>query len=363
MRVLLDSVGNKHSGGAQVLMEIVGALVVSDYVSCIILLASPARLRTFTLPISDKLIVRDIDAAEGPFGRLWWAVHGLGRVLADTPHDIFLGMNGFGPCCSNRPVVLFIQQSLPYSREALAMCPRSERMRMGVIRWLTKRAARRATHVMVQSEPMRSLLCTAFRISPTRVSVHMPSAPLLHYVEAGPLEKLFQMKQAGGNCILYVGNQSAYKNLPVISQAMQRSEKSGVTCFATLPATHELVISGNMMSLGVLNGEELSVAYRLAGILVMPSFTETVGLPMLEAMRAGTPVLAADRPYAHAVCEDAALFFDPNSPADLAEQASRLLSDHDLRNDMIQRAHAMIARRDQAHVYGGMVKKLAELAC
>jgi len=53
------------------------------------------------------------------------------------------------------------------------------------------------------------------------------------------------------------------------------------------------------VGIGQLKTGSLRRVYELATVLVQPSLTETVGLPMLEAMSVGTPVLAADRPYAH----------------------------------------------------------------
>jgi glycosyltransferase involved in cell wall biosynthesis len=88
----------------------------------------------------------------------------------------------------------------------------------------------------------------------------------------------------------------------------------------------------------------------------MPSLVETVGLPMLEAAAQGTPVIAADRPYAHDVCGSAALFFDPLDPLDLAAKVQTLLSEPGLRERMVNDGRENVARRAAARPYDRMVE-------
>jgi glycosyltransferase involved in cell wall biosynthesis len=67
---------------------------------------------------------------------------------------------------------------------------------------------------------------------------------------------------------------------------------------------------------------------------VYPSWYEGFGLPPLEAMRAGCPVVVSRAASLPEICGDAALYFDPNDPATLAEAARRLMGDAALRDSM-----------------------------
>jgi len=116
-----------------------------------------------------------------------------------------------------------------------------------------------------------------------------------------------------------------------------------------------------VVGLGYLQGAELRQAYELADALVMPSLVETVGLPMLEAMNVGIPVIAADRPYAHDVCEDAAVFFDPLDASALAHRITRVLCDEDLRRDLVCRGRDIIRKRRAARPYERMVDIVAKV--
>lgn len=81
---------------------------------------------------------------------------------------------------------------------------------------------------------------------------------------------------------------------------------------------------------------------RNADVFVLPSVVEGFGLPILEAMAVGTPVVASSVPALREVAADAALFFDPSDPADLAERIDRVLTDTSLR--------AGLAARGSVHV-------------
>jgi glycosyltransferase involved in cell wall biosynthesis len=77
--------------------------------------------------------------------------------------------------------------------------------------------------------------------------------------------------------------------------------------------------------------EDLAALYSLAEVFVLPSFVEGFGLPMLEAMAAGTPVVAADASVMPEVGGDAVVLFDPHDPRALAAQLARLADNAELR--------------------------------
>jgi len=363
MNLVVDAVGNKHSGGASVLLEILRTAIAHHSIDHITLLASPRAVRQFELPDSEKLRVMDVASAESAIGRTLWAMRGLDQYLQLLQPDVFLGLNGIGSVKKKLTSLVFIQQSLPYSQESLRRGSLGGRLRMDVIRWITRRSARAASHVFVQTEAMREIISRAFRIYPERISAFMPCAPVLPE-SAGFSPKIAVMKgDRAQGVLLYVGSNEPYKNLDVVAQGLRRiPESKRPRWYATLPEDATFCSKGAAISLGRLNRAELRESYCHATVLVMPSLIETVGLPMLEAMRLGIPVLAADRPYAHAVCEDAAVFFDPHSPEDFAEKVTRLLADSEGRARMAERGKAIVMRRDAVDPYRAMLDKVVEIA-
>jgi glycosyltransferase involved in cell wall biosynthesis len=93
---------------------------------------------------------------------------------------------------------------------------------------------------------------------------------------------------------------------------------------------------------GYLNDLELRSVYRMATAFIFPSLCEGFGLPLLEAMASGIPAVASHAPALPEICQDAALFFDPEQPEDMAEVIMRVLKDADLREDLIKKGEKRV---------------------
>jgi glycosyltransferase involved in cell wall biosynthesis len=89
----------------------------------------------------------------------------------------------------------------------------------------------------------------------------------------------------------------------------------------------QLQQSRRIKMLGYVNDRELKSLYRHAACFVFPSFYEGFGLPPLEAMACGCPVIAAHTSSLPEVCGDACLYCDPDSPEDVARQIHALMAD------------------------------------
>ena len=92
-----------------------------------------------------------------------------------------------------------------------------------------------------------------------------------------------------------------------------------------------------MRFLGYLPEETLAVLYRLSGVFVFPSLYEGFGLPPLEAMASGTPVVTSNVSSLPEVAGDAAVLVDPYDPEALADAMMRVLTDEKLRKDLRRR--------------------------
>ncbi len=93
----------------------------------------------------------------------------------------------------------------------------------------------------------------------------------------------------------------------------------------------------NIHYLGFVNDEELAKVYNLASLFVFPSFYEGFGLPPLEAMACGTPVVSSNLTSIPEVCVDAAMYCDPYDMEDIKNKIELVLSDENLQNGMIQK--------------------------
>ncbi|MFQ5868515.1 MAG: glycosyltransferase family 4 protein, partial [Candidatus Zixiibacteriota bacterium] len=99
----------------------------------------------------------------------------------------------------------------------------------------------------------------------------------------------------------------------------------------------QLSLQDNLRYLFSLKKGELAMLYNCAHFLVFPSLYEGFGLPALEAMACGCPVIASNRASLPEVVGEAGLFFDPEEPEELAEKMSLLGNDEGLRQELKER--------------------------
>ena len=103
-------------------------------------------------------------------------------------------------------------------------------------------------------------------------------------------------------------------------------------------------LPGNVKHLGYVSEGELRALYERAMGFVYPSFYEGFGLPPLEAMACGCPVIVSNAASLPEVCGNAVLYCDPHSPQAIADKIERLVGDETLRNNLRQRGLARAKR-------------------
>ena len=145
---------------------------------------------------------------------------------------------------------------------------------------------------------------------------------------------------------LYVGNLLPHKNLPVLIDAMaivNRRARCRLIIRGAGRVDYRRLLQTRIQSLGLTDGvtflgymseTTLRRLYQRAACLVLPSLGEGFGLPAIEAMACGTPVIVADTTSLPEVVGDAALQVVPDDPMAWAAAVHRLLSDEELRQNM-----------------------------
>lgn len=363
IHLAIDAVGAKHGGAATVLIDLLNAVIEDVRVTKITLFCSPSKRRLFKMPSSDKLIEAPKPWVDRNYAlRILWYEWLLGLECRRIRADVLLVSANFGRAGFGVPHVTFIQQSLPFSKEAVAsFSSLPMTIKIGFIGWQMKRSCQKAARVVCQSSVMKDWITDTFRLDPARV------VPV--YSEPRQLSKLNSPKsfpETDGHLgsLLYVGNDAPYKMLKTLVEGIEliRRSFSRAELIMTLPSNHHYSSQLGVECVGYLSDERLAQAYLNADVLVLPSLVETVGMPTLEAMSLGTPVLVADRPYAHDICEDAALFFDPNSPKDFAEKAIRVLTDNTLRQTLITKGLKLVEKRRAEQPYKKIIDIVVKCA-
>jgi len=87
--------------------------------------------------------------------------------------------------------------------------------------------------------------------------------------------------------------------------------------------------------MGYLPNKDVRIFYRLASVFVLPSFCEGFGFPLLEAMASKLPIAASQAPAIPEIAQDAALYFSPENPEDMAVKIILALKDGNVRQNLI----------------------------
>jgi glycosyltransferase involved in cell wall biosynthesis len=145
--------------------------------------------------------------------------------------------------------------------------------------------------------------------------------------------------------ILAVGSRSPHKNLAAVVQAVSRLGGSALPLVAAGGANTRVFnpaeLNGNSFhAVGYVTDLELRALYEQAACFVYPSLYEGFGLPPLEAMTCGCPVVVSRAAALPEVCGDAALYCDPHDPENIAEQIRTVLHDSGRRAELRERGLA-----------------------
>lgn len=154
--------------------------------------------------------------------------------------------------------------------------------------------------------------------------------------------------------ILFVGNLKPHKNLAGLINAFQSlslGPEWGVVAIGKktgLRNGSELTDLRSVLILEDVSDAELPFFYEMAQMLVFPSFYEGFGLPPLEAMSCGCPVIVSQAASLPEVCKDAAFYIDPASPSAIGNAILKVAADSKLREEFIQKGFARSKEFDWA---------------
>lgn len=218
-------------------------------------------------------------------------------------------------------------------------------------------SARKARHVLTVSECSRADIIAAYDLPPSSVTA-VPLAPDPDFARLSDPARLQEVKQRyglDGDYLLHVGAITPRRNLPRLLEAFAsvRRRAPGLTLVlagTVEPPSPPVEIEVNRKGLaaavkmaGYVRPGDLPVLYGGAAAVVYPSLYEGFGLPVLEAMASGVPVLASATSCFPEVAGDAALLVDPTSIEAIAEGLWSILSDEALRRDLIVKGLARAA--------------------
>jgi glycosyltransferase involved in cell wall biosynthesis len=215
-------------------------------------------------------------------------------------------------------------------------------------RWITHQLVHRAAVVATVSEFSAGEIRRCFgRFKNDIAVIHESGEHVLR--ETADTRILERLGLAGRRFVLTVGSRSPTKNLGAVIKAAALLRDLDIEVVAAGGANSRVFNAAGAATDGVLgtgrvsNGE-LRALYENAECFVFPSLYEGFGLPPLEAMHCGCPVIVSRRASLPEVCGDAALYFDPDDPAEIAQQIRRVVGSAALRAEMREAGHQRVRR-------------------
>ena len=246
------------------------------------------------------------------------------------------------------------------------------------LRWylgqVVPRSVRRADYLLADSESTRRDLIELLHVPPDRAQVIYGGvdASFAPVEDAAALQTIRDRYASGRPFVLAVGTLEPRKNYPTLIRAFARAReharlphvlvivgKKGWVYEPIFAAVEELGLKDTVLFPGFVPDAELPAMYSAADLLATPSFYEGFGLPPLEAMACGTPVIVSDVSSLPEVVGEAGLRIDPGDADALADAILRLVEDSALRESLRKAGFAQArkftwdkAARELLAVYG-----------
>jgi glycosyltransferase involved in cell wall biosynthesis len=213
-------------------------------------------------------------------------------------------------------------------------------------------AAHKSNRIFTVSEQSKKDILSFFKVPPEKIVV-TPNA-IDDRFSAPPTDELVvntrERYQLSHSYLLYVGNIKPHKNLERLIEAFHLIRQQGrseleliiigdeISKLQSLRrAVHKYDIHRYVRFLGYVPDQTLAVLYRLAAVFVFPSLYEGFGLPPLEAMASGTPVVTSNVSSLPEVVGDAAILVDPYSAESIADGVLTVLRSTHLRGELRKR--------------------------
>ena len=289
-----------------------------------------------------------------PLNKTLWMQVVLPLQLRRLQIDVCHFTNSVAPLWSPCPTVVTIHDMTlwlfpehHYSQRLLAMRP------------IIPLAARRASRIIANSWSTRNDIVRILGVPEEKVEVIYEAPPAcFRPLQAGPeLEAARRDLQLPEHFLLYVGTIEPRKNLVRLLQAFARLPRDGTRPdalvlvgqrgwkdSAVFSAVERLGLSNEVRYLGYVPQEPLVALYNLADAVVFPSLHEGFGLPVVEAMACGTPVVTSRNGSLGEVAGEAAEFVEPTDVASIAAALRRVLGDSDRRAGLREKGLVQAAR-------------------
>jgi glycosyltransferase involved in cell wall biosynthesis len=271
----------------------------------------------------------------------------LPRILARHKIDLLHSPHFLLPLVRPCPAVATIHDVVYLA------CPQDLPSRAGRLyyRAMMHACSRLAARIITDSEHSRKEIQRVLHADPARIEVIYPGVDPQFFRVTDPARLKAARARYGidRDYVLCVGIYKARKNHAGLLRAFRRVLDGGVPAQLVIAGpmaegetglrrlAAELGVSDSVVFTGFVDEPDLRALYSAARVCACPSLYEGFGFTVLEAMACGAPVVCSSATSLPEVAGDAALYFDPNEPEEIAGQLLRVMTDDKLRASLMER--------------------------
>lgn len=232
--------------------------------------------------------------------------------------------------------------------------PRDHKKKAVIIEWIFfRRAVKRVRKLFAVSKNTKKDVMKRFKVKKEKIKV-TPNAPS-DIFEKIPMEELKDFKEEKNlpdNFLLAIGTLAPRKNIAFLIRAFNHLTQNYPTLKLVIvgkkgwyfdeifQTVKNLNLESRVIFYGYAKEDELVKLYNLAHIFVYPSLYEGFGIPPLEAMKCGCPVITSNTSSLPEVVEDAAVTIDPTKIKDLVHALRQILTNEEITQSMIEKGFA-----------------------
>ena len=265
----------------------------------------------------------------------------LKKVINHNKYHLYHETTFFPPAVDKVPVVFSL-----YDLSLLKYKDYHPKERVWFFKLFFKRRLSYATHIITISEFLREEIITELKFPPSKVSA-IPLAPsIIFYPRTNEqINSVLNQFKLPSEYILFVGTIEPRKNLVLLLEALKIMKTKVPLVIAGWKGWGEKQLKRKLKELGLekqvfltgyVDNNTLACLYSGAQAFVYPSLYEGFGLPVLEAMACGCPVICSNKASLPEVAGEAALYIDPYNPESLANTLERLLTDTEMRKAFVK---------------------------
>jgi glycosyltransferase involved in cell wall biosynthesis len=334
------------------------SILINDKDSIIVYTSVPSIFDGY--PVTVKKVSSVVQPQNGKLGglmRFLWSQFIFPLRLKKDKIDILYSTTHHGLIINFTKQIITIHDILPLKY------PYQYKLQYYYFKFILPMLAKRSKKIITVSNNTKKDLVSYYHISDKMIDVIYNSFDKEHFSKVSSNE----YKEKFGDYLLFVGASYPHKNL---ERAIKGFISSGID------SKYKLIVVGgrenyknwvkqqfskqqlkNVYFIDYVNYEKLPILYSNAKALIYPSLYEGFGIPPLEAMASGCPVIASNTSSIPEVCQDAAFYFNPEDISEISNAIRTVLNNDNLKEELIQKGF----KRVNQFSWRESAKKLLEI--